>query len=79
MNPKKWRQFCQPQKNEANLVKPKKWHFHKFQTQKNDTSIPIKIFKSAPPPWVWLLGIITDQFNDMIIGFSGEKWLPERF
>ena len=49
MNPKKWRQFFQPQKNDANLEKPKKWHFHKFQTQTNDTSIPIKIFTSAPP------------------------------
>lgn len=50
--PKKWQQVFQTQKNDANLEKPKKWHFHKFQIQKKWHEHPYQNFYKHPP-WAY--------------------------
>ena len=59
-DPKNIWNFCQTQKNSGNFAKPRKiakkfanpekYDLAKFQTQKNRTSIPVKILTCAPPP-----------------------------
>ena len=69
--PKKIAGILSDPKNSGNFAKPRniaekfanleKYDLAKFQTQKNRTSIPVKILTCAPPPRVLIMAMFTRE------------------